>query len=151
MPDLIESVAHGILVQNLFADNADADWKLQNIWVDATTAEMSAAPEGSRAREGHVYPLDNTSSIKRGDIKSQNPVWPPMWSSDAMSVAESSLSRASSLRQDPGIPVRLDSSQPSVGRPGIQSLELQAVHYTYSALILDLGRLWLQVRPDTYR
>lgn len=95
MPDLIESVAHGILVQTLFADNADADWKLQNIWADATTAEMSAAPEGSRAREGHVYPLDNTSTIKRGDIKSQNPVWPPMWSSDAMSAAESSLSRAS--------------------------------------------------------
>lgn len=93
MPELVECLAHGILIQKLFADNANADWQLQNIWADATGAEMLVSPEGTRAREGYVYPLDHTSTIQRGNANSQTPVWPPMWGMQALPDLQNSATQ----------------------------------------------------------
>lgn len=93
MPELVECLAHGILIQKLFADNANADWQLQNIWADATGAEMLVSPEGTRAREGYVYTLDHTSTIQRGNASSQTPVWPPMWSMQAPPGSQNSAAQ----------------------------------------------------------
>ncbi|KIM41958.1 hypothetical protein M413DRAFT_35516, partial [Hebeloma cylindrosporum] len=53
---------------------------LKNIWVDATTNEASQYPPGSPVASGLVYPLESSSTIRRGK-GAQSPVFPPKYRS----------------------------------------------------------------------
>ncbi|KAH9948432.1 hypothetical protein B0H21DRAFT_821093 [Amylocystis lapponica] len=124
MPELTECVAHGLLALNFFErEQVHQSWKLKNLWVDATKSERPRTPPGSPARSGKVYTLTACSPIKRGCTGAQTGVWPPMW------------------RKFPS-----DREEPT----SITTLELHGIEYTYRALILNLGALWLQVQYLTH-
>lgn len=62
-----------------------------NIWIDATDTEQASFPVGSRAREGHVYPIDDTSTVIRGQRNSQRPIYPPMYAKSGVPLSARGL------------------------------------------------------------
>lgn len=83
MPELVECLAHYLVASSIFEANPDADWGLQNLWVDGTEDEVGRAPTGSRLANRHVYILQPHSTIKRGNTNFQTPVWPTMCTSSS--------------------------------------------------------------------
>jgi hypothetical protein len=62
-----------------------------NIWLDATDTEQKAFPAGSRARQGHVYPIDDTSTVIRGQRNNQKHVYPPAYAKSGVPIVSRGL------------------------------------------------------------
>ncbi|KAK6996874.1 hypothetical protein R3P38DRAFT_1946623 [Favolaschia claudopus] len=115
MPEEREAAASGKQAQEAFntAQEDGEDFVLEDIAVDATEKEAKRRDAPERAKEGLVYCLDATSSIKRGQSKHQTEVYPP------------------TLRATPQNPTP----------PSLSTLVLQEVTYTHRALLLHFGTL----------
>lgn len=80
MPEIYELWAILLIIFRWFnsvKDDSTVSKTLQDIWVDPTKKEQLNSKKSSLPGQGHVYPLKNTSNIKRGSQRSKSPVWPP--------------------------------------------------------------------------
>lgn len=59
--------------------------------MDPTDTEASRAPKHSRASQGHVYVLEDTSPILRGQLNSQKPVYPQEFRNQGVPIAQREL------------------------------------------------------------
>ncbi|KAJ7623931.1 hypothetical protein DFH06DRAFT_1230607 [Mycena polygramma] len=92
--------------------------RVEKIEIDATDTEQKRFKEDHPARSGLPYELDSQSAVKRGINKVQGYVYPDMWRTSG----------------------KKDSTR------SITDLVLKGIYYTHSALILDLGPLFLMIR-----
>ncbi|KAK6971267.1 hypothetical protein R3P38DRAFT_2587381 [Favolaschia claudopus] len=82
MPEFSEALVSALLCLFLLNSVPPESLVVQNLWADATLAESSSHPEGSRASLGHVFTLDSDSTALRGSSDSQTPLYPPALSTD---------------------------------------------------------------------
>ncbi|KAJ7022801.1 hypothetical protein C8F04DRAFT_1194154 [Mycena alexandri] len=125
MPELRETSASGLIAQEGIETvlAASSSLVVEDIVADATAAEAGAPDASDRAKQGLPYSLDSTSTIVRGSLNHQTPVYPPM------------------LRVIPDT-----SYPPTPYPPSLRSLTLCAVQSTHRALILKFGTLCLMVQ-----
>lgn len=64
---------------------------IYNLWADPTEKEIKAAPKDSRIGKGLVYKLGPTSTIMRGQIHSQRPLYPPSLKKTKTSIEDAGL------------------------------------------------------------
>lgn len=69
----------------------NGDPHILNLWADPTTKEINAARKGSPVATGHVYVLDHTSNIKRGQRHSQKPLYPPAFKKSKQPISSLQL------------------------------------------------------------
>ncbi|KAG9310529.1 hypothetical protein JVU11DRAFT_9072 [Chiua virens] len=95
MPEYKESLISTKLIQHFLEEELQAEdpdaLLVRNLWVDSTGAEASRAPKLSRAAQGHVYILEDTSTILRGQLNSQKPVYPPGFRNQGITIAQREL------------------------------------------------------------
>lgn len=124
MPETRETAGSGLVAQ-LGLETAQATGScliVEHIVADATGAEAEATDAPDCAKQGLPYPLSPTSTIVRGSLSHQTPVYPPMLH-------------------------LVDTSYPPVPYPpSLRSLTLSAVQSTHRALILNFGTLVLMAR-----
>ena len=96
---------------------SDDSWTVKALHADATSHVIEKAKSGSPLSQGMVMQLDATCKWKRGNVKAQTPLWPPMWCKNKRNP-------------DP---------------PPISELKLKGISCTSRSLILDLGKLRFQV------
>ena len=118
MPEGPESEAMGQQTQKFHEEHQSEDTRrVRALHADGTQTEVARAKKGTHLSKGHVSKLDATCTWKRGNVKSQTGLWPPMW-------------RKLRSQQSP---------------PSIEELQLKNIQYTSRTLILDLGSLKFQV------
>ena len=119
MPEIRECIAHFLCMLWFFQHCLDMNYDLHllALWADATEKEAKKL-----APDGHVYCLDASSSVYRGNTNSQTSLWPPTF--------------------------RVTKSNPNP--PSIQTLEWKGVSYSNRAIILNMGSLYFQVRGSHY-
>lgn len=79
MPEVRESETSGNVTE-IFADTEPPETlQVGDIWADATEKERLRHPKGSPARDGHVYALESSSTILRGQRNSQTRAYPPYY------------------------------------------------------------------------
>jgi hypothetical protein len=122
MPEYRESWVHFLLARHIFTSEQNLDWTVLGLWADATKKEARAARANSLQRAGHVYPLDASSTIKRGTNGAQTSVWPQMWRQ---------------MKKGPT-------------PPSIQTLRLCNMESAGRSITLDFGPLCLMVRKLLY-
>ncbi|KAJ7694023.1 hypothetical protein B0H14DRAFT_3175162 [Mycena olivaceomarginata] len=97
---------------------------LKHIDADATDKEAARFPKEHPARSGLAYTIDSSSAVARGVNKAQGYIFPPMW--------------------------RTGGKKDTAPLGSLTDLALAGVSYTYRALILDLGPLFLMVQWLTH-
>lgn len=111
--------------------------RLQSIWVDSTKPEIAAAPKGTRSSEGHVFKLTPTDRCPGGSRGSQQQVYPPApWSARS----------SPNVKVAPSMDSGTTPNSSSTPFEPLQTLWLRGVEATPRTVVLDLGRLFLQVR-----
>ncbi|KAJ6607640.1 hypothetical protein B0H10DRAFT_1956080 [Mycena sp. CBHHK59/15] len=128
MPENREGTSSGMVAQNGLstAQAAGADLTLVQIVCDATEKEAEAVDASDRARQGLPYELDATSTVVRGSLNQQTPVYPP-------------------FLKPPSEPY-----PPTPYPATLKSLVLSGVESTHRALILHFGTLHLMVQYLTH-
>lgn len=119
MPEALECEAAGQQAEKSFnaAQDTGHQFVLQKIAVDATKAEAARRDASQEAKEGLVYDLDATSTVKRGQNYHQTDVYPPTLRATA------------------------DNPYPSP----LSTLVLEKITYTNRAMILHFGTLFFMV------
>ncbi|KAJ6525972.1 hypothetical protein B0H19DRAFT_1197561 [Mycena capillaripes] len=127
MPEARESEAEYQLLSASVTALIDSGTCLcvEHIDVDATDKEASRFKKNHPARDGLPYTIDPSSTVKRGTNKAQNHVYPQMWRTTGKKVTSSV-------------------------RHSVTDLTLKDISYTYRALILDLGPLFLMIQWLTH-
>ncbi|KAK7057079.1 hypothetical protein R3P38DRAFT_3544272 [Favolaschia claudopus] len=77
MPEFCEALVSALLCIYFLNSSPPGSLLVKNLWADATIAESTDHPEGSRAALGHVYPLESTCTALRGSSDAQTPLYPP--------------------------------------------------------------------------
>ncbi|KAK7036928.1 hypothetical protein R3P38DRAFT_3480764 [Favolaschia claudopus] len=77
MPEFYEALVSALLCIYFLNSSPPGSLLVKNLWADATIAESTDHPEGSRAALGHVYPLESTCTALRGSSDAQTPLYPP--------------------------------------------------------------------------
>ncbi|KAJ7726738.1 hypothetical protein B0H14DRAFT_3519017 [Mycena olivaceomarginata] len=109
----------------LQSPNYDAGVHLavEGIEIDASEKEAARFRKGHPARDGLPYEIESDCTVKRGINKAQSPVYPPMWRTTSKTKSATNL---------------------------LQTLALKGLSYSYRALILDLGPLFLSIQWLTH-
>ncbi|KAJ7812143.1 hypothetical protein B0H14DRAFT_3879752 [Mycena olivaceomarginata] len=97
---------------------------LKHIDADATDKEAARFPKEHPAQSGLAYTIDSSSAVACGVNKAQGYIFPPMW--------------------------RTGGKKDTAPLGSLTDLALAGVSYTYRALILDLGPLFLMVQWLTH-
>ncbi|KAJ7429906.1 hypothetical protein B0H11DRAFT_2140501 [Mycena galericulata] len=124
MPETREGIASGMQAQEAFemAKAAGHTFTLEGMAAEATKAEAKLFGASQEAKDGLVYNLDATSTVKRGQNHHQAPLFPP------------------SLRVSPQNPYP----------PALNTLVLEKITYTNRALILHFGTLFFMLQYLTH-
>ncbi|KAF8150037.1 hypothetical protein B0H34DRAFT_633671, partial [Crassisporium funariophilum] len=85
-------------------------------------ADTSDKPAETKLSNGKVYKLEATSTVKRGSMSAQTPLWPQMWIKT------------------------VENPNP----PAIEALIWQGVSYTNRSIIMDFGVLHFQLKYLTH-
>jgi hypothetical protein len=119
MPEAQESEASYQLARDTLTDllSSDACLRVEHIEIDASESEANQFKKDHPARNGLPYQIDSSCTAKRGINHAQGFIFPPMW--------------------------RTTGKQKSAHN--ISEHVLRGLDYTYHALILDLGPLFLMV------
>lgn len=93
MPEYNESLISLILLLlwMLWMILTGGSLEVLNIWIDATDSEQTAFPVGHPAKMGHVYAINDTCNVVRGQRNSQHPIYPPMYSWSGVSLHDCGL------------------------------------------------------------
>jgi hypothetical protein len=120
MPEVRESEASFRIANAAVTKLLDAGVHLavEGIEIDASEKEAARFRKGHPARDGLPYEIESDCTVKRGINKAQSPVYPPMWRTTSKTKSATNL---------------------------VQTLALKGLSYSYRALILDLGPLFLSV------
>ncbi|KAJ7724297.1 hypothetical protein B0H14DRAFT_3004105, partial [Mycena olivaceomarginata] len=97
---------------------------LKHIDADAADKEAARFPKEHPAQSGLAYTINSSSAVARGVNKAQGYIFPPMW--------------------------RTGGKKDTAPLGSLTDLALAGVSYTYRALILDLGPLFLMVQWLTH-
>ena len=81
MPENVEIYVSGQHIAFYISETVPDDRTVKNIYADATLAEAKKHPAHSAAASGHVYPLQSSSDIQRGQNGDQSPLFPPKYHS----------------------------------------------------------------------
>jgi hypothetical protein len=119
MPECKECIASGKQAQHCHhaAQAAGHDFTLQGLALDATNLEAAQPKASQLAKDGLVYDLDTSCTIRRGQTSNQTPVFPPM---------------LCPTLQNPNPPL-------------LTTLHLEKITYTHRAIILHFGTLFFMV------
>ncbi|KAJ7663721.1 hypothetical protein DFH06DRAFT_1041932 [Mycena polygramma] len=128
MPETREAAAAALIaaIGLSMAQALSADLRVQQIVCDASQVEAEAFGATERARQGLPYVLEPTSTLVRGSLNHQAPVYPQFL-----------------------IPPS-DSYPPTPYPPTLKSLVLCGVQSTHRALILNLGTSFLMIQFLTH-
>lgn len=82
MPESRETLAAWLLIYLALLEllRNHASLNVLALWADASKPEAKFISE---AADGHVYRLDASSQVKRGNKSHQTPLWPPMFSQNS--------------------------------------------------------------------
>src|SRR5437016_7118374 len=81
MPETVEIHVAGQHVAHFIEETSSRDRTVKNIFADATISESKNHPSGSLAASGHVYSLESSSTIQRGQNGDQSSLFPPKYMS----------------------------------------------------------------------
>ncbi|KAJ6552966.1 hypothetical protein B0H19DRAFT_995362 [Mycena capillaripes] len=128
MPEARESEAEYQFLSSSVTALIESDTCLhvERIDIDATDKEASRFKKNHPARDGLPYAIESSSTVKRGTNKAQNHVYPQMWRTTGKKKATSSVQHS------------------------VTDLTLKEISYTYRALVLDLGPLFLMIQWLTH-
>ncbi|KAH7908556.1 hypothetical protein BJ138DRAFT_340174 [Hygrophoropsis aurantiaca] len=87
MPEYKESLISGHTIRHFMNAQPPESLYLLNLWVDPTAKEMKSAVSGTRESQGLVYALKDDTTIKRGQLNSQKPVYPPGYANMATPIS----------------------------------------------------------------
>ncbi|KAJ7872465.1 hypothetical protein B0H14DRAFT_3860345 [Mycena olivaceomarginata] len=125
MPEVRESEASFRIANAAVTKLLDAGVHLavEGIEIDASEKEAARFRKGHPARDGLPYEIESDCTVKHGINKAQSPVYPPMWRTTSKTKSATNL---------------------------VQTLALKGLSYSYRALILDLGPLFLSIQWLTH-
>jgi hypothetical protein len=80
MPELSEGVEQGLVCDKFNEEQPASEKLVLGLHVDATQAEAEGSLAGSLPHLGHVYPLQSSATIQRGQCNDQTQVYPAKYS-----------------------------------------------------------------------
>ncbi|PPQ70090.1 hypothetical protein CVT26_013424 [Gymnopilus dilepis] len=80
MPEGTEAITEGKHVDKFVTEQPPGHRRLRAVLIDATNKEAGSSAPGSLAAEGHVFELESSADVLRGQTHNQTGVYPPMYS-----------------------------------------------------------------------